>query len=227
MVSKRTRRGNNEGCIFQRKDGRWVGCISGGFNQDGKRIRVHLYGKSRAEVTAKVAISLNYNLRNKSIIISEDIQTLMTEWLLIVKRNLVSPRTFENALFNTKNHIFPVIGHIKFCDVTTILIQKLLVNMKADNYAIATIRKIKFLLNQFFDYAENIQWINANPVNKIKLQSNETRNLLETDYKAIQNNARSIFLDLLQNNEILNPICMTMMFAGLRISEVLALKCAI
>ena len=34
-----TRRGNNEGSIFQRKDGRWVATVTLGYDDNGKRNR--------------------------------------------------------------------------------------------------------------------------------------------------------------------------------------------
>ena len=36
VVSK-TRRSNNEGCITQRKDGRWAGIATVGYDENGKR----------------------------------------------------------------------------------------------------------------------------------------------------------------------------------------------
>lgn len=225
MKTKNKKRGNNEGSIYQRKDGLWVGCISKGYDKNGKRIRSSFYAKTRTEVAAKVITNLSHSLNNKSpIVISEDLQSLMTEWLLIYKRNLVAPRTFEKDMSIAKLHIFPMIGQMKFSDVTTIIVQKLLNNKKTDGYALPTIKKIKFLLHQFFDYAESNEWIINNPVNKVKLQATEKRTIIQNEYKAIPMEARHKILEALEHSEILKPICMTMMFAGLRISEVLALR---
>lgn len=46
----KTRRGNNEGSIFKRKDGRWVGTLTLGYDENGKIIRKTIYGKSQTEV---------------------------------------------------------------------------------------------------------------------------------------------------------------------------------
>ena len=43
------KRGTNEGSIFQRKDGRWVGSLNLGW-ENGKRKRRHFYAASAAEV---------------------------------------------------------------------------------------------------------------------------------------------------------------------------------
>jgi hypothetical protein len=45
------KRGNNEGTIFRRKDGRWVAQLTTGRDpKTGKRKRTVVYGKTRKEV---------------------------------------------------------------------------------------------------------------------------------------------------------------------------------
>ena len=46
-VLTKTRRGNKEGSIFQRKDGRWVGAATVGYDENGKVKRKFIYGKRR------------------------------------------------------------------------------------------------------------------------------------------------------------------------------------
>ena len=48
-----SKRGNNEGSIFQRKDGRWVGQITVGY-KDGKRQFKTIYGKTRKAVAEEL-----------------------------------------------------------------------------------------------------------------------------------------------------------------------------
>lgn len=48
MAKKSTRRGNNEGCISKRKDGNWVGVVTLGTDENGKRIRKSVYGKTKS-----------------------------------------------------------------------------------------------------------------------------------------------------------------------------------
>jgi hypothetical protein len=47
---KTSRRGNGEGGIHQRKDGRWCGQVSIGYNENGKLVRKTFYGGTREEV---------------------------------------------------------------------------------------------------------------------------------------------------------------------------------
>ncbi len=51
MASKR---GNEEGSIYQRQDGLWVASVSLGFDGKGTRVRKTLYGKTRKEVAVKL-----------------------------------------------------------------------------------------------------------------------------------------------------------------------------
>ena len=48
------KRGNNEGSVYQRKDGRWVGAatVGGGRGTQKKKL---VYGKTRQEAAAKMA----------------------------------------------------------------------------------------------------------------------------------------------------------------------------
>src|SRR5947207_1788193 len=48
------RRGNGEGCIHQRSNGRWEATVSVGYNAEGKRRRHTVYGSTKAEVLEKL-----------------------------------------------------------------------------------------------------------------------------------------------------------------------------
>ena len=62
-MAKAKRRGNHEGCIVRRKDGRWMALMTSGRDPaTGKLQRVALYGKTRQEVAEK----LNQGLSDRS-----------------------------------------------------------------------------------------------------------------------------------------------------------------
>ena len=50
----RCKRGNGEGTVFRRVDGRWVGEITVGFNEAGRQKRRTVYGNTQAEVRQKL-----------------------------------------------------------------------------------------------------------------------------------------------------------------------------
>ena len=77
VVSK-TRRGNNEGSIYQRQDGLWVGMVSLGYDDNGKQIRKAIYGKTRIEVSKKLAELTNrINSNNYEYISQNTLSVLM------------------------------------------------------------------------------------------------------------------------------------------------------
>lgn len=53
------KRGNNEGTIYRRKDGRWCGMVTIGRKSDGKLKRVTFYGKTKQEVVEKVTKAIS------------------------------------------------------------------------------------------------------------------------------------------------------------------------
>ena len=125
-----TRRGNNEGSIVQRKDGRWVGVATIGYDDNGNRIRKSVYGKTRMEVANKLTeLTSRIEANNYDYVQQNTFGALMAEWLLIFKKNQVSPRTFENVLRNFELHIKPKVSNMKLDEVSSIVIQKVLNGM--------------------------------------------------------------------------------------------------
>lgn len=225
-VQNHTRRANGEGSIFQRKDGQWTGSISLGYDENGKIKRKVVYGKSKLEVVNKIneltnrISSDNYDLVNNSTL-----GVLMKEWLLVFKKSQVTPRTFENNLRQFNLYIIPKIGGMKLDEITSLTIQKLLNDMLDQKLSLDYVKKTKFLLRQFFEYAVDNKLLVVNPVDRTKVRSNE-RKIYDgqKEYKAIPLEAREEFIKCLENNDFLKPLCLTMMFAGLRTGEVLALQ---
>lgn len=224
-IASKTRRANNEGSICQRKDGRWVGVATVGYDNNGKIIRKSVYGKSRMEVAQKLGKLTNrISTNNFDYINNSTIATLMQEWLMVFKKSYVTPRTFEGNMTNFKLHIKPQIGNMKLDEVTNVTIQKLLNDMLSQGYSLATTKKVKFILNQFFEYAVEINFATSNPTVKTRVRSAE-RKIYDGEhkYKAMLPEIRDKFIKCLNENSFLKPLCLTMMFGGLRTGEVLAL----
>ena len=224
VVSK-TRRANNEGSIFQRKDGRWVGAAAAGYDDEGKLVRKYVYGKTRMEVANKLS-ELTNRIESDSFdyVDKNNLSTLMNEWLLVFKKNQVAPRTFEGVYSKFKKHIEPKIGNMKIDEVSTLTIQKVLNQMLEDGYSLDVVRKTKVVFNQFFDYAVQHKFVVNNPTLLTRVKSKERKIYDgENKYKAIPPEVREKFLTCLNEHKLLKPLCLCMMLAGLRTGEALAL----
>lgn len=226
--SKKTRRGNNEGSVYKRADGRWTASVTVGTDENGKRIRKVFYGKTKTEVAMKMSTAVSERLVGGSAsIVNDPLQVLMQQWLVVFKQAEVSARTFERNLGIAKLHVYPVIGQLKITEVTTNIIQGMLNKMLFNGYAIASVRKVKFLLNQFFAHCKRSKFISENPVADCVLKSTgarEHKEIKKENYKAIPKEVREKFMEVIHKHETLEALCMTMIYSGMRIGEALALR---
>ena len=73
------RRGNGEGSITQRKDGRWQACIKVGYNaENGKPKYKYFYGKKRKEVQEKLNEALG---KVQAGTYQEPTKLIMADWM--------------------------------------------------------------------------------------------------------------------------------------------------
>lgn len=125
--TKKHRRGNGEGSVYQRKDGTWAAVLTVGVKQDGKPDRKFLYGKTRKEVADKLREA--QNKLDAGVIPGGDnvlFSTWVMNWLEIVIKPGIKERTYVNYKASTEKHIIPGIGRYKLKDITDDVIQKYL-----------------------------------------------------------------------------------------------------
>lgn len=228
-VQNKTRRANGEGSIYQRSsDGKWVGCITIGYDEKGNQKKKSVYGNSQTEAVKKLSeISGRIKSNSYELIETKTFGELMLDWLLVFKKSAVSPRTFEGIIRNFRLHIEPVIGNMKIYEVDTFVVQKVINKMIDENYSNNTVKKSKHLISQFFEYAIDNKWVMVNPALKIKVKIHDRKTYDNSEkYKALPPEVRIKFLEALNKDEanFIKPMCIVLMFAGLRIGEACALK---
>ena len=112
-------------------------------------------------------------------------------------------------------------------DLDDITIQKVLNNLIEKDYSLSTVKKTKFIFNQFLDYCEQSKWIPYNPARKVKVRIKDKKVYSgQSRYKALTPEQRIQLLEMLNETprKILKPLCHTLMFGGLRIGEALGLQ---
>ena len=125
--TKKHRRGNGEGSVYQRKDGTWAAVLTVGVKPDGKPDRKFLYGKTRKEVADKLREA--QNKLDAGVIPGGDnvlFSTWVMNWLEIVIKPGIKERTYINYKASIEKHIIPGIGRYKHKDITDDVIQKYL-----------------------------------------------------------------------------------------------------
>ncbi|MFO1002250.1 MAG: tyrosine-type recombinase/integrase [Planctomycetaceae bacterium] len=113
------KRGTGEGTVFKRVDGRWVGSVSLGFDQNGKRIRKVVYGKTQKEVNDKLD-NLKQQRKHgaKSIVGKDTVEGYLQRWLdddVAINRD---EKTFQEYEGTVRLYITPFIGSIKLTKLT-------------------------------------------------------------------------------------------------------------
>ena len=116
------RRGNGEGSIRKRSDGRWEGRYTVGTDYaTGKRIVKSIFGKSQSEVRDRLRKAIEEN-RGPAINFNGDytVGEWMWLWFETYSKPNIRPSTVKNYSNYIRNHIEPGIGHIKLKQLTAL-----------------------------------------------------------------------------------------------------------
>ena len=121
------KRANGEGNIRKRKDGRWEGRYTAGYDPvTGKAISRNVLGKTQAEVKEKLAKAME---ETKGLDIVKAGEYTVGQWLDVwfeyyaqIKVRPSSHKTYEGYI---KNHIKPNIGNIPLTKLTTLDLQRM------------------------------------------------------------------------------------------------------
>jgi integrase len=106
-----TRRGRNEGTVFRRSDGRWVGTVDLGWI-DGKRVRRSVYATTRRQASDKLK-TLQGAIEGGLAPAPErlTVGAYLADWLEAA-RPTIRPATYESYAGIVRVHLEPSIGRI-------------------------------------------------------------------------------------------------------------------
>jgi len=225
---KQTRRGNNEGSIYQSK-GKWCGQVSIGYNEKGKLVRKTYYGDTRDEVAKKVTAAANQAFEGEltvTVMTSDTtVKELMTDFLWTFKKPTVSDVTFEWYRNINETHIIPSLGEIPAVELTPQTIQALINKMYGEiNLKVRTIKAVRDTLNQAYNHAIGLKQVKMNPVSGTRLpKQSRMQAEKKEEHKAIPVNTRTEILKAAERNICIKTALTVLMFTGMRIGEWLAL----
>ena len=225
--TKVTRRGKNEGSVYQRKDGRWVGQVTVGYREDnGKPIRRYTYQATREEAAHWVALQVATELDRAGSVRSGELllRDFLHNWLATFKVHEVCSRTMALYYDAERLHIAPALGDLPLGEVTPLKIQTFLYQLQAEKrLSQRTISLNKSVLVQMYDYAMELGLVENNPARNAKLPR-QSRKIDDGDSKVIPIAQREKLLKAAESDPILCPILTLLMLTGMRIGEALALQ---
>ena len=183
------RRANGEGSIRKRKDGRWEGRYTAGFDQDGRRIIRNVLGKSQAEAKEKLKAAI----QEAEVLDFTRQEYTVGEWLLVWLTVYAKPTVRESTLLYYQNfinnHIIPQIGRIPLKKLKPVDVQKLynqllsngrikrFPNSKGGGLSSRTVRGIHMMLHEALEQAVTERLISRNPTEGCKIPPRERREM--------------------------------------------------
>jgi len=215
-----SRRGNNEGSVFKRKDGRWCAIVTAGYSPEtGKPIRAYYYGTTRAGVVAKRDEALN-NVKLGTYVkpTKETVEAWLKTWLNTYIAPSVRPKTWEGYESIIRVHLVPALGQIDLRALQTSQVQRLLNDKRAGGLSSRTVELIHTTLKSALKQAQVEGLVTRNVVDHVRKPKKEEKEI------RVLTVAEMDQLLTVAMTDRLGPLVITMLGTGLRLGEILALE---
>ena len=148
-------RAAGEGTLYQDDRGRWIGMASAGINpKSGKRRRIKLTGKpdeSKASVARRLRDRIA-ELESTSTSAPETVGEMVMLWRRLSAPRKMSPTTLELTDILIRVHILPVFDKVRIGAVTPNDVEAFL-QARAETHARSTLKKLRGILKQSWDFA--------------------------------------------------------------------------
>ena len=211
---KRNRRGNNEGTVYQRSDGRWAGMISlpGGRRQT-------FSGRSQEDVRRQIVEALHARQDTAG-----DDPTAITVaqfldmWLERIAKPKIRAQTYKGYEVHVRLHLKPAIGKIPLDRLEPMHIQDLIDRKVKDGLAPKTVRYMHGTLRTALNHAMRWNYLVRNPAAVV-----EGPRVRQQEIQPLTREEAQRFLAAIRGDrlEALYTVALTM---GLRQGEALGLR---
>lgn len=154
---KKPKRSNNAGSVHQRKDGRWVGALLVGYDDDGRPKRRYYYGKTKEEAEGKLLEAMHAH--RSGILLdpaTETVKQYLERWLRDSVKNSVRPQTYASYSSNVKNHIVPSLGQVLLRQLTPAHVQALYTKKLEEGLSPRSVQYVHAILHRALEQA--VKW---------------------------------------------------------------------
>ena len=225
------KRANGEGNIRKRKDGRWEGRYTAGYDPNtGKRINKNVLGKTQAEAREKLKKAME-ECQGLDIARRDEytVATWLKTWYELYAKPNVRTATANRYELMIETYTIPRIGDIKLAKLTSHDLQKLYKDLLENGrvrigkngspgLSSTTVRSVHLMLHSAFERARKEKLIAANPTEDCiapKPRKIEMKILPQEHIKA--------YLDAAKERDLL-PLFYLELVSGLRKGELVALR---
>jgi integrase len=215
---KKRKRGQGEGSIYKRKDGRWNAVVNLG-HQNGKLRRKYFYGKTRSEVAEKLAVELHSIQQGISVVPErQTVRQFLERWLTDCVKPSVRPATFISYDQQVRVHIAPQLGHIQLTKLSPQQIQSYMNDRLKTELSAKTIKYHLSILRMALGQA--LKW---NLVARNVAMLVDPPRVEKYEVRAITPEQARIFLQAIQGDR-LEALFTVALSLGLRRGEALGLR---
>ena len=213
-----SKRGQNEGSIYQRRDGRWAAVVNLG-SVNGKRLRKTYYGETRKEVQENLTKALAHI--QSGLPLPSDKQSVgdyLVWWLENVAKSAVRPSTWTSYEELVSLHLRPALAHIALSKLTPQHVRTLLSTKLADGLSTRRIQYLHAVLRAALNTATKDQAVVRNVAALVKpprVISKEVQPLTPSEARR--------FLEFVRGNR-LEALFTVAVSLGLRQGEALGLR---
>lgn len=215
----RHRRGNGEGSVFQRKDGRWAATITAGHTETGKRKRRTVYAATKREVLDKLS-ELSHQNRTGTLAepTTSTVAEYMRHWLENSAKPTIRASTYRSYERTIRTNVSPIIGGVRLSKLRATHIQSLYAALQERGLAAGTIRTACAVLKRALSDAERFNLIASNPARLVKppkLEHREMQVLTAEQVRAFLSEAKG---------DRCWPLFVVAVHSGMRQAELLGLE---
>jgi integrase len=214
------KRGNNEGSISRRRDGRFMARITIGRDPStGKLKRTYFYGKTRKEVADQMARALG-DLNRGSFVpphkltLGEWLET----WLREYKAPSLRPVSYDSYETLVRHHIRPALGHMPIKTLRPDHVQRFYNDKRDEGLSPRSIKYIHTVLHAALKEALKNQLVARNVSEATTLPAAKTRKMQPLTLEQVNQ-----FLAAIKEDRLF-PALFLELGTGLRRGEILALR---
>lgn len=214
------KRGNSEGTVVRRRDGRWMAQMTTGRDATtGKPKRSTFYGKTRQAGADQLAKALS-DLGRGSFVAPHKISLAawLDRWLKDYKQPQLRPVSFDSYEMLIRYHIKPALGHFALKELRPDHLQHFYNAKREAGLSPRTIRYLHTVLHGALKQAMKNQLVIRNVSEATTLPTGKTRKMQPLTLKQVNQ-----FLAAMKKNRLF-PALFLEVGTGLRRGEILALR---
>ncbi len=213
------RRGNGEGSIFQRADGRWCVTLPLGYNDTGKRQRRTVYSRTKAEALQQLLEAQNRAVSGKLMAPSQmTVYDYLKTWIEDTVRTSSEKSTYALYEVIVRTKINPTIGGLRISKVEPLHIQRMLSALDKQGATARTRQVVLQVAKRAFRDAVRMRIIPYNPASEIERPKHRTREMSVLTFEQVAKLLETV------RNDRLFALYVLAVTTGMRQGELLGLQ---